>query len=391
MNRTVNLVARSLGFTWVGVLAFGIYPPDGRAALVFQAVAYAVAGLALVGWALLDYAPRAAVYRTRGLPLALGVVAVTMGAAAASGLDGGMAMVIFALVAAMTAGGELDAGTALAVTAAGVLATEVGGLAFGASYGTLIGFPVVIASGLLVGRNRGAYRIAAEQSAALLAQRERLEAERRRADLLDERARLAREIHDVLAHSLGALGIQIQAARSVLTDYGDVDRAVEMLTAAQRMAAEGLTETRRAVHALRADTLPLADELAKATSSYAERYHVAVSLDTEGDPRPVPADATVALLRVAQEALVNAAKHGAGKPVTVRLDYAADGVSLTVRNELDDVASGAPGGVRVSTLNAGYGLTGMRERLRMLNGTLEAGREGTCWVVTAQVPLSTSS
>jgi signal transduction histidine kinase len=316
---------------------------------------------------------------------------VAMGAAAASGFDGGMAMVIFALVAAMTAGGELDSGTALAVTAAGVLATEVGGLAFGASYGTLIGFPVVIASGLLVGRNRGAYRIAAEQSAALLAQRERLEAERRRADLLDERARLAREIHDVLAHSLGALGIQIQAARSVLTDYGDVDRAADMLTAAQRMAAEGLTETRRAVHALRSDTLPLADELAKATSSYAERYHVAVSLDTEGTPRPVPADATVALLRVAQEALVNAAKHGAGKPVTVRLDYEADGVGLTVRNELDATASDEPGAVRVSTLNAGYGLTGMRERLRMLNGTLEAGREGTCWVVTAQVPLPASS
>jgi len=69
----------------------------------------------------------------------------------------------------------------------------------------------------------------------------------------------------------------------------------------------------------------------------------------------------------------------------------ADEVRLTVRNEVDDAASGAPGGVRVSTLNAGYGLTGMRERLRMLNGTLEAGREGTCWVVTAQVPLSTSS
>jgi len=391
MNRTVNLVARSLGFTWVGVLAFGLYPPDGRAALVFQAVAYAVAGLALVGWALLDYAPRAARYRTRGLPAALGVVAVAMGAAATSGVDGGMAMVIFALVAALAAGGDLDVLPAVAVTTAGVLAAEVSGLVFGASYSTLIGFPVVIASGLLVGRNRGAYRIAAEQSAALLAQRERLEAEQRRADLLDERARIAREIHDVLAHSLGALGIQIQAARSVLTDYGDVDRAVEMLTAAQRMAAEGLTETRRAVHALRADTLPLADELAKATSGYAERYHVAVSLDTEGDPRPVPADATVALLRVAQEALVNAAKHGAGKPVTVRLDYAADGVGLTVRNELDDAASGAPGGVRVSTLNAGYGLTGMRERLRMLSGTLEAGREGTCWVVTAQVPLPASS
>ena len=390
MNRSVNLVARSLGFAWIGVLAFGLYPPDGQAALLFQAVAYGVAGLGMLGWALLDYAPRAARYRPRGLPVILGVIAVAMGAASTSGIDGGMAMVIFALVAAMAAGGDTGLVPALAVTAAGVLATEVSGLVFGASAATLIGFPVVIASGLLIGRNRGAFRIQAEQSAALLVQRERLEAEQRRADLLDERARIAREIHDVLAHSIGALGIQIQAARSVLTDYGDTDRAVELLTAAQRMAAEGLTETRRAVHALRADTLPLADELAKATSSYGERYHVAVSLDTDGVPRPVPAEATVALLRVAQEALVNAAKHGAGKPVTVRLDYEAAGVRLTVRNELAADVPDAPGAVRVSTVNAGYGLTGMRERLRMLNGTLEAGREGSCWVVTAQVPLSTA-
>ena len=388
MNRSVNLVARSLGFAWVGVLAFALYPPGRPAVLLFQAVAYGVAGLAMLGWALADYAPRAARYRPRGLPVLLGAVAAAMAAGATSGVDGGMAMVIFALVAAMAAGGDLDLVPALAVTAAGVLAAEVSGLAFGATYATLIGFPVVIASGLLIGRNRGAFRIAAEQSAALLAQRERLEAEQRRADLLDERARIAREIHDVLAHSIGALGIQIQAARSVLTDYGDTDRAVELLTAAQRMAAEGLTETRRAVHALRADTLPLADELGKAASGYAELYHVAVSLDTGGVPRPVPPDATVALLRVAQEALVNAAKHGAGKPVTVRLDYTDAGVRLTVRNDLDATAPGAPGTARVSTVNAGYGLTGMRERLLMLNGTLAAGREGNCWVVTAQVPLA---
>jgi signal transduction histidine kinase len=387
MNRSVNLVARSLGFAWVGVLAFGLYPPSDHAVLLFQAAAYALAGLGLVGWGLMDCAPRVARYRSRGLPLTLGVIATATGAAASSSADGGMALVIFALVAALAAGGDADLLPALAVTAAGVLATEVSGLVFGASASTLIGFPVIIASGLLIGRNRGAYRIAAEQSAALLASRERLEAEQRRADLLDERARIAREIHDVLAHSLGALGIQIQAARSVLTDYGDVDRAVELLTAAQRMAAEGLTETRRAVHALRTDTLPLADELAKATSTCAERYQVAVSLDTEGVPRPVPAEATVALLRVAQEALVNAAKHGAGKPVTVRVTFAADEVRLTVRNEIDSIAPGAPGAVRVSTVDAGYGLTGMRERLRMLNGTLEAGRDGTCWVVTARVPL----
>jgi signal transduction histidine kinase len=388
MNRSVNLAARSLGLAWVGVLTFALYPPDRDSVLLLQVVAYAVAWAGLAGWAVVDFVPRARARGPWAFPVILGVIAVASGAAASSGNGGGMAMLIYALVAAMAAGGDADLGPALAVTVAGILAAEVSGLIFGAEYGTLIGFPVVIASGLLIGRNRGAFRIQAQQSAALLAQRERLEAEQRRADLLDERARIAREIHDVLAHSLGALGIQIQAARSVLTDYSDIGRAVELLTAAQRMAAEGLTDTRRAVHALRSDTLPLADELAKATATYGERYHGTVSLDSYGDPRPVPADATVALLRVAQEALVNAAKHGAGKPVTVRLDYGPADVRLTIRNEFDPVGSGT---AELSTLNAGYGLTGMRERLRILDGTLEAGRDGSSWVVTAQVPLPFAS
>lgn len=388
MNRSVNLVARSLGLAWLGAIAFGIFPPSGHAELLVQAVAYGVTCLCMIGWTLLDYAPRAARYRHRGFPVILGVIAAVTGAAAASGWDGGTALLIFAVVAAMQAGSDADLQPALGVTAAGILAVEVSGLAFSVYWAALLGYPLLIASGLLLGRNRGAFRLQAEQLAALLAQRERLEAEQRRADVLDERTRIAREIHDVLAHSIGALGIQIQAARSVLTDYGDIDRAVELLTAAQRMAGEGLTETRRAVHALRSDTLPLADELAKAASTYGERYHVAVSLDTEGAPRPVPAEATVALLRVAQEAMVNAAKHGAGKPVTVRLDFDAAMVGVTVRNEVDAVA---PRAVELSTANAGYGLTGMRERLRLLGGTLEAGLDGTCWVVAAQVPLSPSN
>ena len=197
-------------------------------------------------------------------------------------------------------------------------------------------------SGLIIGRNWGAYRVQAEQSAMLLAQREQLQAEQRRADLLDERARIAREIHDVLAHSLGALGIQIQAARSVL--HKDTDQAGELLAAAQQMAAEGLVETRRAVHALRADTLPLDEELARVTDTHAQRYHVPVSYDTGGVPAALPPDATVALLRVAQEALVNAAKHAAGQPVAVRLDYGDADVRLTVRNDLaPGAAASAPG------------------------------------------------
>jgi len=388
MNRSVNILIRSIGLTWLGVVAFALFRPDDHAALLLQAIAYGVTWLCVLGWTALDFSPRAARYSKRALPVIFGVAAVVTGAASTAGFDGGTALVIFTLVMAMQAGSDCDLESALWVTAAGILATEVSGLVFGIDYPALIGLPLVITSGLLIGRNKGVFRIRAEQAAALLAQREQLEAEQRRADLLDERTRIAREIHDVLAHSLGALGIQIQAARSVLTDYGDVDRAVELLTAAQRMAGEGLTETRRAVHALRSDTLPLAEELAKAAATYGERYDVAVSLDTEGAPRPVPADATVALLRVAQEALVNAAKHGAGKPVVARLEFGTAWVRLTVRNELDAAGTRA---TRLSTADAGYGLTGMRERLRLLGGTLEAGKQDTTWVVTAEVPLSASN
>jgi signal transduction histidine kinase len=313
----------------------------------------------------------------------LGLIAVGTGFASAAG-SGGTFLVIIGLAATMVAGSETSLSAALAVTAAGVLATEISALGFGGNLLNLLGLPSLLAAGLLVGRNRGAYRVQAEQAAVLLAQREQLEAEQRRADLLDERTRIAREIHDVLAHSLGALGIQIQAARSVLTDRRDIDQASELLAAAQRMAAEGLTETRRAVHALRTDTLPLNEELARVTERYGQRYFVAVSFDTGGDQRPLPPDATIALLRIAQEALVNAAKHAAGQHVTVRLEYQADGVALTVSNPLAPDRSASP--PPLSTANGGYGLTGMRERLRMLNGTLEAGRRDGQWIVIVRLP-----
>jgi signal transduction histidine kinase len=387
MLRAVNWAARSLGFAWLCVLAFVVAPPHGTLNASVQIAGYCVAGAALLAWTVLDLYPAAARYRDRWLPVTLGVMAVGAGIAAAAG-GGGYAMVIFAFVAAMVAGGDTSLTAALAVTASGILAIEVSGLVLGDSYGGLLGLPAIVLAGLVIGRNRGAYRVQAEQAAALLAQRERLQAELRRADLLEERARIAREIHDVLAHSLGALGIQIQAARAVLTDHHDVDKAGEILTAAQKMAAQGLVETRRAVHALRSDTLPLDEELALVAATYTQRYHVPVSFDTGGVPGPLPPDATIALLRIAQEALVNAAKHATGQPVAVRLDYGDADVRLTIRNDLDPDAPGAGNPALVSTVDGGYGLTGMRERLRLLNGTLEAGRRGDQWVVTAELPRS---
>jgi signal transduction histidine kinase len=385
MLRTVNWVARALGFAWVGVLAFVLAPPHGALNLPVQVAGFCLAGAGQLAWGLLDFYPDAAPYRARALPVALGVMAVGTGVAGTAG-SGGIALVVFGFIATMVAGSDTSLEAALAVTAAGILAIEVSGLVFNNSYGGLLGLPAILLAGLMVGRNRGAYRIQAEQAAALLAQRDRLQAEERRADLLEERARIAREIHDVLAHSLGALGIQIQAARAVLADHGDIVRAGEILAAAQRMAAEGLVETRRAVHALRADTLPLDAELALVSDTHAQRYHVAVDFCAGGVPAPLPPDATVALLRIAQEALVNAAKHAAGHGVEVRLDYQDAGVRLTVRNDVDPVTSDTDRPADLNTVNGGYGLTGMRERLRLLNGTLEAGRHDGQWVVTAELP-----
>jgi signal transduction histidine kinase len=386
MLRAANWTARSLGFAWIAVLAFVVARPHGTLNLPVQIAGFCLTGLALLASMLADLRPATAPHHDRVTAVILGVMAVGAGIACTAG-GGGTVVVVFAAVATMIAGGELSLTAALAVTGASILAIEVSGLVFNDSYGGLLGLPSIVVAGLLIGRNRGAYRIAAEQAKALLTQRDRLQSEQRRADLLEERARIAREIHDVLAHSLGALGIQIQAARAVLTDHSDIDKAGEILTAAQKMATEGLVETRRAVYALRSDIRPLDEELALVTETYAQRYNVKVDFETGGRPGPLPPDATLALLRIAQESLVNAVKHAPGQPATVRLDYTDAEVRLTVRNDVGGPDDGPDDGpAPVSTVDAGYGLTGMRERLRLLNGTLEAGRRDGQWVVTAALP-----
>jgi signal transduction histidine kinase len=159
---------------------------------------------------------------------------------------------------------------------------------------------------------------------------------------------------------------------------------VAALGTAQRMAADGLTETRRAVHALRVDTLPLGEELAGVVETHRQRYHVPVTFETSGQARELPPDASLALLRAAQEALVNAAKHASGQPVAVRLDYGDAGVRLSLVNRID----GAIPEVAGPTSAGGYGLKGMRERLRLLDGTLLAGPRDEEWAVTAELPLA---
>jgi signal transduction histidine kinase len=390
MLRVALWVVRTVGLAVVGLLTF-LSPPSARGGAATQVIAYTVICAGVAVWALAEL-PRhgPAVARRAGLPIALGAMTAAGCLGAAAGGDG-VSMLAFSGAALMSAAEAFSLQAALAIALLGVLATEIGGIVFGQGPGTLLGFPLLLAFAVLFGRNRASLRVQAEQAGQLLAQHEQLRAEQRRVDVLEERARIAREVHDVLAHSLGALGIQLQTVRALLVVYNDPDRALEALATAQHMASGGLTETRRAVHALRTDTLPLHDELAHATTEIAERHHVQVHYQTSGTPLPLPPEAIVTLQRIGQESLVNAVKHAPGADIAVDLNYREDGVRLTVTNPLPPGgpdATGSTGGTdALRTLDSGYGLTGMRERLLLLRGSLETGQRDGQWVVVADLPL----
>lgn len=240
------------------------------------------------------------------------------------------------------------------------------------------------------------------QSAELMVQEQRAQAAEARSATLAERSRIAREIHDVLAHSLAALAVQLEAADALL-GAGREERAREVVRTSRRLAREGLAETKQAVLALReGGTAPLPDSLCTLLAATApplpdpppaEPAPVQdpagdgagwdARLRVDGTVREVPEEASFALYRIAQEALTNATKHAAGAPVRMVLAYADDRVELTVRN--GPAPAGAP--TSLAATGSGYGLTGMRERLEPLGGTLEAGPLDGGWQVAARIPV----
>ena len=394
MLRAAAWFSRLAGLVPIGLLTFLVKKPTEPGGAGTQAVVYVVACLGLLALLVVDVWPGGLPDRAARvlLPGCHGVVIVA-GCIGASAGGTGDVLISFSVGSLMAAGSELGLIVVLWLAALGLLAVEGGAVVFGQGVGTLVGFPLLLVVGTLVGRNRAAYRIQAEQAAALLARHEQLRAEERWADILGERARIAREIHDVLAHSLGALSIQIQTARALFTELDEPERALDVLATAQRMVSDGLTETRRAVLALRTDSLPLHEELARVAAEHGDVYSVSVRCVIEGTPHPVPADATIALLRTASECLMNAAKHASGRAVDITLAYVPDAVRLSVITELADgsrAAADEPAGSGTGvpqTINGGYGLTGIQERLRLLRGTLDAGVRGREWVVAAELPL----
>jgi signal transduction histidine kinase len=200
---------------------------------------------------------------------------------------------------------------------------------------------------------------------------------------VEERNRIARELHDVIGHTLVVCLLHVQSARlAVEHDPADAGRA---LAEAERLGRECLAEVRTTVGMLRADAgqvamTPLPD--VAGLTALVDQYRSAgadITLAVHGEIGGLAATTGLALYRIAQEALTNAAKHAPGRPITVRLSVSGERVTLTADS------SGPPGS------GSGLGVISMRERAESLGGTCEAGPGGQGWLVRASLPLGAAS
>src|SRR6478752_1820359 len=264
----VLLRLAGLAAVWYGLL---VLPPGISSSGPGLIVAIS-AGLASVGWLVMITPPR----RHPALLIAALAVQVTCGAVLAGITQSGPGVVLPA-VGVFDAVVLLTPAVAVVITVAGVVAlTAAAGAAGGPAVAAVAGYTFALAAALLLGFNRRQYMARVEQAEMLLAEAERARREQARAATLEERTRIARDIHDVLAHSLGALAVQLDVTEALL---------------------DGLVVRYRA------------------DSGAAAQLHVA------GTPRTLPADAAQAAYRTAQEAISNARKHAPHAALTLNLDY----------------------------------------------------------------------
>jgi signal transduction histidine kinase len=193
--------------------------------------------------------------------------------------------------------------------------------------------------------------------------------ERREKAVDEERLRIARELHDVVAHTMATITVQAAAASQLLAT--EPDRTAESLAAIRAASKEGLRELRAILDVLRrsdepADPSAPVPGLARldALAEGVRQAGLPVTVQVEGEPRPLPAVADLAAFRVIQEALTNTVRHAGPAIATVTLSYDPDGL----RVEAIDDGVGGP-----ASNGSGHGIRGMRERVAAAGGTIEAG------------------
>jgi signal transduction histidine kinase len=248
-----------------------------------------------------------------------------------------------------------------------------------------------------------------------------------RAAALAERQRVAREMHDVLAHSLSGLALQLEGARLLAIDDPTDPRLADTIERAHRLARSGLQEARKAIGMLRDEELPGPERLAALAAEFERDSGVRCDVTITGEPRELGSQVRLAVYRVAQEALTNIRKHARADRVKVGLSYEPGGTRLTVEDvgtdrsllvrlpgrdgaaaraagglangDVGGLADGAAGGLANGSAGGsadlvadggggdrGYGLTGMRERAELLGGRLEARATASGFLVELWVP-----
>lgn len=301
----------------------------------------------------------------------------------------------------MVAGGSL---TGVSTDVVGFVPAAVGILALAGAPavpvrvagGAVAGAAVLIGAGLLIdpapvravasivtvllivtlgGVSRRQYRVSEAQSRALLEERVAVEQERAQVAALTERSRIARDLHDVLAHSLGGLVIQLEAVDALL-ESGRAADARDRVRAARKLAVSGLDEARQAVTALREPDEPLSAVVAGLAATH-RGIGGQVAVRGDADRGILGAAGRTAVRRAVQELLTNARRHAPGAPTTLDLDW--DDTMLTVTASTPFSRSGgvSPGG--------GHGLAGMRERVSEAGGTMTV-REGPPFEVVLRLP-----
>ena len=350
---------------------------SGRGLVV--SVSLAACAVAWLAWTIRPNSAQGVTPEVFVLAVAGGVLAGAAPDSAASG---------FVFVAAAAAALRVELERAFIVVAVGVLALGAAFLAYNGSALGLLAYSLGFVATAFAASNSRQSSQRAEQAELLLAQTQRSHEEQLRSARLEESTRIAREIHDVLAHTLAGLAIQLEATSSLVEQGADREKVLARVRRAHSLARQGLEETRQAVGALRGDPVSAPVAIEALVADYRATADAPAELTVDGDPARLTGPTGQAVLRVVQEALTNVRKHAPGADVSVSVHAGQnpdESVVLLVEDRLSGASPESPSG-GLADAGGGYGLQGMRERAALLGGTLDAGASGEGWRVELRLP-----
>lgn len=350
-------------------------------------------------WAVVRYvavgAPCIALPARRRFPLAT-LTTTTLGAAFGLALNAHSATLIMVALATYSVASVAPRRTSMSALACTVVALIAGAVIRdgGDLISNLLAGPALVGLGWVSGENTRARRDHEVEQAEQAAERERQRELQLLQTVVDERLRIARELHDVVAHAMSVIAVRSGAARIVMdTEPEETRQALGIIESTSRRS---LQEMRLIVDVLRngeeadgsglaptpglGDLMPLLEQI--------EEAGVPVDLHVEGDKRPLPPGVDLSAYRIVQEALTNVVRHAGPTQADLRMTYTLNQLTIEVVD-----GGSADGSQRLAEgeVIPGHGLVGMRERVNLFGGQMDAGRSGRGFRVWVRVPVDERS